>query len=151
MASLKGAAQQRSLLILGFTLLFSVSLAVILFERVKQQEQAGLSLAPASVLSVVRGDVVIRDETIALYHGQARQVAVLLFSNIDQLSQGQAVNKDELAAARQTIITIKVPGIYQELHFKLLRILNKLEDSAATDLDYLLEQRRLLQEEFAWL
>ncbi len=152
MPSLKNSAQQRHILVIGFTLLFSVSLAIILFERVQKQETANLPGANTPLaMSEVRGDEIIRDQAIALYHGQARQVAALLFNNIGQIEQGQAVNKDELAAARQSILTMVVPGIYHKLHFKLLKILSNLELAPAADLDYLVEQRALLQEEWPWL
>lgn len=152
MSSLKSSAQQRHVLILGFTLLFSVSLAIILFKRVQKQESTSQSVPQVSLAAnEVRGDEVIRDQAIARYHSQARQVAVLLFSNIAKLEQGQSAREDELAAARQAIINMIVPGVYQKLHFKLLKILSNLESGPAAPLDYLVEQRALLQEEWPWL
>lgn len=152
MPSLNNSAQQRHVLVIGFTLIFSVSLVIILFERVQKHETVNLDDAKASLaLSEIRGDEVIRDQAIALYHSQARQVATLLFNNVSLLEQGQAINKSELAAARQTIIATVVPAAYQKLHIKLLKILNKLEAGGAEETGYLSEQRALLQEEFPWL
>ena len=152
MPALNNSAQQRHILVIGFTLLFCVSLAIILFERVQTQETAALPGADSPLaMSDVRGGEIIRDQAIALYHSQARQIATLLFNNISRLEQGQAANSDELAAARQAIVNTKVPSVYQKLHFKLLQVLNKLAQGGAENLDYLTEQQSLLKEEFSWL
>lgn len=148
------SAQQRHVLILGLTLLFSVSLVIIIFERVQKRELAAdsdLATGPARSDDRVAGDQIIRDQAIADYQSAAKQVAVLLFSNIAKLEQGQSANQDELAAGRQSIFSMTVPSVYQKLHFKLLKILNKLAFGPAAPLDYLVEQRSLLQAEFPWL
>ena len=56
-----------------------------------------------------------------------------------------------LAAAQQAIMSMGVPAAYQKFHFKLLKILNSLESVGVDDLDYLSEQRTLLQAEYPWL
>lgn len=146
-------AQQRHILILGFLLFFCVSLVLILFEKIQKQElalQTKEKYQPV-INAVVQGEQIVRDPAIVNYQNAITNVVEIIFSNISKLEQKEIVTVNDLAPAKEVLFNLKVPIVYQKLHFKLTQILNFLSSDQKENLDYLLEQRQLLKEEFPWL
>lgn len=141
--------KQKYVLIGGFTLMFSVSLGLILFER--GQDQAIGSGSARNVSQDILGASLALDNSLVFYRQSAAKIASILDALTDNIAAGQAINKSDIDQIIVNLLAASVPAAYRDLHFKLTTLASHIKNSAQPDVAYLREQIRLLKAEFPWL
>ncbi len=148
--------KQLGILVFGFVMVFSVSLVLILFENVKQQEFADererLGVVPVSERLVAGEQVApsFGNGGIANYREYVLASVRLLDAVIERRAAGEAVPSWEAENVHGALFAIEVPSMYRSLHLQLVRLADGLRNEAV-DIDAALEQRRILSEQYPWL
>ena len=148
--SLRSKRRQKHFLLGSFVLLFAVSAGLILLERIEKQNSARLASPARPAAPTVQGESAALDNANALYRREAALIMAKLNVFLAGLEKGEAA-RAEAGKLTDDLLRRSVPAAYQKLHFQLVTFLRHIQTRAQPDLDYLLEQRRLMLEEWPWL
>ena len=132
-----------------FAVIFCVSLVLILFERVKlNEEERGERQSEKLTMSAVQGAAA---QQVAGYRQLVLAEAAQLGQWYEQLRSESSIDKLQAERAYHALVAMRVPALYQDLHFELVRIAHGLMNVTEENQHILTEQLRLAFERYPWI
>ena len=142
--------KQTMIMVISLTAFSAVSLILILFERVKKNEQIAVAVNLSQKQKQVKGQAIKTSTDVSAYRENIVSATSVIGGLIKKLEDNQKLETWESASLNGSLLAMVVPPIYQKLHFKLVQISNHFNQENP-DLFYLKEQTRLLKNQYSWL
>ena len=145
------AAKQKSILQIGFAIVFVVSFGLIVAERIKiKQEQEKINQTEQNIRNrVVQGQITKRSP-ISDYQIIVKNSLLNIIANISALKQGNEYAQEKSSQTYQYLLSAQVPDLYKDMHFQLIKIAKELinPESSAMFLDQRVNE---IFEQYPWL
>jgi len=120
--------KQISYLVFGFIVIFSISIVLILFERVRQEERLALFAGKPTVSDMLVKGASTARPSISEYREYTLSAAAALKSMVVRLENGEMAAYWEPGNTYDALMSITVPDMYQTLHFSLVQLATLLKD-----------------------
>ena len=149
MLGLKQTQNQKNILKTAFAIVFIVSFALVVFERIKIGNQF-TELDAQPLVKAIRGSAV-RASSIDDYRNIVSHSLVVLNQSIDFLLAGNKIYLFEVENVYQELLNTSPPPLYKSLHFSLVKLARETNKKEKADIDLIRESRRMMYESYPWL
>ncbi|MAG29222.1 hypothetical protein CL632_03735 [bacterium] len=151
MPKLTQTQKQKNILRTAFAILFIVSFALVMFERVKIRGQNINAQEDNGLVRAIKGSAISRTLGVQEYKETIRRSLLIINQYEIRLSKGLPISLAVANGVYQELTNINVPEPYQQMHLSLVLIAQEITKQSQADLDLVRNKRVKLYESYPWL